>query len=159
MNKAMALLTASGSLAGALLAGGSHRPSADHPRTKAWYASLQKPSFAPPKPAYGAVWGGLGLLLVFSGYRLLAAPPGRRRSRAVALWGATVSGIGLWPRLFFKRRNLPASLAASGAMTVSAMAAASAAARVDRAAGLASLPLIAWLGFATLLDEEIWRRN
>jgi tryptophan-rich sensory protein len=33
------------------------------------------------------------------------------------------------------------------------------AARVDRTAGQLGIPLVAWVSFATLLAEEIWRRN
>ena len=34
-----------------------------------------------------------------------------------------------------------------------------AAAREDDVAAAAGVPLVAWVGFATLLAEEIWRRN
>ena len=33
------------------------------------------------------------------------------------------------------------------------------AARTDRRAAATALPLIGWLCFATLLAEEVWRRN
>ena len=33
------------------------------------------------------------------------------------------------------------------------------AAKVDRPAAAVALPFVAWLGFATLLSERIWRDN
>jgi benzodiazapine receptor len=159
MRKATSYLIASGALAGALLLGGSHGPKPDRPRTRAWYKSLKKPDFTPPKPVYGIAWSGLGALLVFSGGRLMAASSSTSRTSALALWGANVAGIALWPKLFFGRKNIGASVVASGGMTLSAAGLAAASAKTDRLAGLATLPLIAWLGFATLLDEEIWRQN
>ena len=33
------------------------------------------------------------------------------------------------------------------------------AAKTDKVAAATALPLIGWLGFATLLAEEVWRRN
>lgn len=33
------------------------------------------------------------------------------------------------------------------------------AARSDRVAAATGVPYVLWLGFATLLTEEIWRRN
>jgi len=33
------------------------------------------------------------------------------------------------------------------------------AAREDEVAAAAGVPLVAWVSFATLLAEEIWRRN
>jgi benzodiazapine receptor len=159
MQKTTSYLIASAALGGALLVGGSYSPQPEHPRTRAWYESLRKPGFAPPRPVYGIAWGTLGALLVFSGARLLTAPSGRTRTRALGLWATNVVGIALWPKLFFGRKNLPASVAAAGGMTLSAVGLAAASAKTDRLAGIATLPLIAWLGFATLLDEEIWRKN
>lgn len=159
MRKATSYLIASGALAGALLVGGSYGPRPDRPETRAWYKLLKKPDFTPPKPVYGIAWSALGALLVFSGSRLLTAPPSQSRTSALALWLANVTGIALWPKLFFGRKDIGASVVASGGMTLSAAGLAAASAKTDRVAGLATLPLIAWLGFATLLDEEIWRTN
>lgn len=44
-------------------------------------------------------------------------------------------------------------------MLASAIGMGAAARRADRPAALMSLPLIDWLGFATLLSEELWRRT
>lgn len=33
------------------------------------------------------------------------------------------------------------------------------AAKTDKAAAAAAIPLIAWLGFANVLAEEVWHRN
>ena len=159
MKTGTSVLVASSALAAALMVGGSYGPRPDRPKTARWYNSLRKPGFAPPKPVYGIAWSGLGLLLIVSGSRLLTAPKGRNRSRALALWGGNVLGIALWPKLFFGRKNLPASVAAAGGMTLSPAGLAAAAGKTDRLAGLATLPLVAWLGFATFLDEEIRREN
>jgi benzodiazapine receptor len=159
MQKTTSYVIAAAALTGALLIGGSYGPKPDHPKTRAWYKSLRKPSFTPPKPVYGVAWSALGALLVFSGSRLLTAPQSRTRTSALGLWVANVLGIALWPKLFFGRKNLPASVAAAGGMTLSAAGLAAASAKTDRLAGYATLPLIAWLGFATVLDEEIWRKN
>jgi tryptophan-rich sensory protein len=34
-----------------------------------------------------------------------------------------------------------------------------AARKVDQPAAVMTMPLLFWLGFATLLSEELWRRN
>ncbi|MCW8308645.1 tryptophan-rich sensory protein [Acidiphilium sp. PA] len=143
----------------ALAVGGRFGPGPKHKRTTAWYASLRKPGFTPPGPAYGLAWTVLGGLLIYSGTRLLSAPaqPGKRE--AIALWAANVVGIAVWPAVFFGRKNLPASVVTAGGMTGIAAVAAAAAARIDRNAGVASLPLIGWLAFASVLDGEIWREN
>ena len=51
-------------------------------------------------------------------------------------------------------------MAAEAAVTVlNAAAHADAARRVDRTASLLAVPYAAWVGFAALLSEELWRRN
>jgi benzodiazapine receptor len=47
----------------------------------------------------------------------------------------------------------------SGAMIVSGAAYVAAAAKADRPAAATAVPFVAWLGFATLLAEQIWERN
>ncbi len=61
--------------------------------------------------------------------------------------------------MFFKRKDLGGSALMVGCMLGSARAAVASAGKVDRAAAVASMPLVAWLGFAGLLSKELWRRN
>lgn len=159
MRQATSLATAATAVFGALLIGGQYSPAPGHPRTAAWYAALRKPDFTPPGPVYGIAWTLLGGLMVYSGARLMAAKPNRRRTRALGLWSGTVAAIAVWPAIFFGRKNLPASVAAAGGMTALATAMAAAAGKIDRKAAAAAVPVIAWLAFASILDGEIWRVN
>ncbi|MDX5931850.1 TspO/MBR family protein [Acidiphilium acidophilum] len=159
MRQAEALSVSAGAVVAALVAGGRFGPGPGHPRTTAWYARLRKPDFTPPGLVYGIAWSALGGLLIYSGSRLLMAKPKPGKRTAVALWTANVVGIALWPAVFFGRKDLPGSVATAVGMSAVAAAAAAAAAKVDRKAGVASVPLIGWLAFASILDAEIWRRN
>ena len=67
--------------------------------------------------------------------------------------------VGGWTQLFFRQKRLGASAAASGAMVATGAAYVMAAAKVDRPAAAMGVPFVAWLGFATLLAERIWRDN
>ena len=51
------------------------------------------------------------------------------------------------------------SLDSTGAMVGTAAGYVAAAAREDEQAAAAGAPLVLWVSFATLLAEEIWRRN
>ena len=64
-----------------------------------------------------------------------------------------------WTELFFRERRTGASTAAAGAMAIGTTALAATAWKVDRPASVSVIPLAAWLGFATLLAGEVWRRN
>ena len=159
MKNTLAALASFGSVIAATTAGGRHGP--QRPLNGIWYAALSKPSYTPPGPAFGAAWTVLDGLLATVGYRLMTKPSSPARSLALAGWGLCTAGLAGYPWVFFGRKRLDASLAVTGAMLLSAAgtAAAAAAREVDRPAAAMTLPLIAWLGFATLLSEEIWRRN
>ncbi|TXC71237.1 FAD-binding monooxygenase [Sphingomonas ginsenosidivorax] len=153
-------LGAVGALLGAsALIGRRNAPDPSHPGIRRWYRRLDKPGFTPPDAAFGAVWPVLGTGLAVGGYRLLRRPAGDARNAAVGLWLLNTAMVGGWTQLFFREKRLGASVAASGAMVVAGAAYVAAAARVDRPAAATAVPFVAWLGFATILAERIWRDN
>lgn len=157
MKKQTAAAVAIGSVVAAAALGARNGP--QRPRTAFWYARLNKPSFTPPGPLIGAAWGVLELLLAGSGYRLLRAPRTEARAAAVGSWALTLVGLAGYPWLFFGRKQLGESAVASGSMLAAALGTAAAAREVDRPASAMTVPLLLWLGFATVLSEELWRRN
>lgn len=146
-------------LGASALIGRRNAPDPSHPDTRRWYRRLDKPSFTPPDAAFGAVWPVLETGLAIGGYRLLRRPPGATRNAAVGLWLLNTAMVGGWTQLFFREKRLGPSAAASGAMVATGAAYVATAARVDRPAAALAVPFVAWLGFATLLAERIWRDN
>lgn len=146
-------------LGASAIVGRRNAPDPSHPATRRWYKRLDKPEFTPPDAAFGAVWPILETGLAIGGYRLLRTPASPPRNRAVGLWLLNIGMIGGWTELFFGKRQLGASAVASGAMIATGAAYAVAARPVDRPAAVTAVPYIAWLGFATLLAEQIWQRN
>ena len=134
-------------------------PDPSHPRIRRWYRRLDKPGFTPPDPVFGAVWPVLESGLAFGGYRLLRQSPDASRNAALGLWAVTTAMVGGWTQIFFGERKLGASAVASGTMLAAGAGYVATAARVDRPAAAAAVPFVAWLGFATLLAEQVWRRN
>ncbi len=159
MNKPLAILLAGSALATAALVGRRASPTPDHPRTAAWYAKLNKPSYTPPGPVFGGAWSVLYPLLGWAGYRLLTAPPTPRRSAALTAWAANVLAIGAHPWLLFGRKQLGTStvLLTAEVGAVSGLIAASS--RLDPTVAFSQVPLLLWAAFADLLNEELWRRN
>lgn len=157
MDKTQAALITGSAVIAANLVGA--RAGTRRPRNALWYASLRKPDLTPPAPVIGAVWTALDLLLAVAGTRLLTAQPNPARNAALGFWSLSVAGIAGYPWVFFERKKLGASTAASSAMLASATAYVATAARVDRPAAAMGVPLVVWLGLATLLSEELWRRN
>jgi tryptophan-rich sensory protein len=157
MDKTASIVVAGAAVALAAATGAQNGP--QRPATALWYARLQKPAFTPPGPVVGAAWGVLEILLAATGTRLLRAPQSPARSVAVGAWGLTLLGLAGYPWLFFGRRRLASSAVASGGMLAAAAGTLVAARPIDKAAATMTAPLLLWLGFATALSEELWRRN
>ena len=156
---AVALAVVSGALALTAWSGKKFSPTPDHPRIERWYRRLDKPGVTPPGPVFGAAWGTIELVLAYGGYRLLRRPSTSTRNAAVGLWLLNNLLIAGWSGLFFGGRALGPSAIASGGMIAVAAGYSLVAAKTDKVAALTVLPLVGWLGFATFLAEEVWRRN
>lgn len=159
MQKRDAAIVAGAAVFSAQLFGAQWNPSPAHPRTAVWYAALRKPSFTPPGPVFGIAWTALDALLGYSGYRLLTAPPSQKRTVALSAWALNLLGVAGFSFVLFGRRRLDEALGVTVGMAAAASAATIAAARTDRRAAYADAPLLAWVIFAAVLQEEVWRRN
>jgi len=148
-----------GVLGASAVLGRRNAPEPGNPSIRRWYARLRKPAFTPPAPVFGAVWPALESAMAAGGYRLLRQPPTPQRNVALALWLGTSAMIGGWTELFFRQHALRASTAAAAGMAGASTAYVATAARVDRGAALAGVPLTAWLTFATVLADGVRRRN
>ena len=159
MNRTHAAFTTTAAVMTEQLVGAQWNPGPTQPRTAAWYAALRKPSYTPPGPVFGLAWTALDALLAYSGYRLLTAPASPRRTAALAAWSSNLLGIAGFSWVLFGRKRLGEALGVTAGMVVTASATAGTAALVDRKAAYADVPLLAWVAFAPLLQEEVWRRN
>ena len=159
MRQTTAAALAGSAVVAAQLNGARFSPTPGHPATAAWYAALRKPSFTPPGPVFGVAWTALDALLGYGGYRLMIARPSTERSVALFAWALNLLGIGGFSLVLFGRKRLGEALGVSTGMVATAAATTVAAAAVDRRASYASLPLLGWVIFASVLQEEVWRRN
>jgi len=155
----MAGMIVVGVLGASAILGRRNAPEPGNPSVERWYRRIRKPDFTPPDPVFGAMWPALETAIAAGGYRLLRRPPTPERNVALALWLGTSAMIGGWTELFFRRHALAASSVAASGMAAASAAYVVTAARVDRAAAMAGVPLTAWLAFATVLTEGVRRRN
>ena len=124
-----------------------------------WYKSLRLPPYHPPRWVFGPVWSALYGLMATSGYRVWKAPPSKARTRALTLWGTQLALNGAWAPLFFGARRPRAALADLLALVGVVAAYAATSQKVDKPAAAMMIPYLGWLGFASLLNEEVVRRN
>ncbi len=144
-------------VAGAAWFGSRYSPK--DPRTRLWYSRLKKPRYHPPDYVFPVVWSSLYTLMAISGWRVWQQEGSPERSKALKLWAAQLASNAEWTRLFFgEHRPLRAlvDVAALESMIVRYIATAR---QVDTAAAVCFVPYAAWVGFATVLNADIARRN
>ncbi len=121
-----------------------------------WYAKLVKPSFNPPDWLFGPVWAVLYVAIAFTGWRFwqrdLAALP-------MKLWWAQLGLNFLWMPVFFIAHQIGLALLIILLLFAAILALIAACWQHDRVARWLFLPYAAWVGFASVLNGEIWRLN
>ena len=142
-----------------LMVGQRSSPGPDHPRTKRWYRRLEKPDFTPPMPVFPIAWTAIEAALAYGGYRLLRSESSPERTTALALWITNQVGIAGWSEIFFGHRSPGWGTIASAGLGANAVGYVVTARHTDEVASTLGVPLVAWIAFATLLSEEIWRKN
>lgn len=124
-----------------------------------WYATLRKPVFNPPNWVFAPVWTVLYLMIAVAGWRVWCAR-GFAAARAPMVAYAVQLALNLaWSFLFFGGRMIGAALAEIVLLLIAIGVNAALFARIDRAAGWLLMPYAAWVGFAGVLNFELWRLN
>lgn len=128
-------------------------------RTKLWYRRLDKPAYNLPEYVFPIVWTALHSLIAISGWRTWQTPDSPERSRALRLWATQLATNAEWTRLFFCKHRPKQAFADVPALEAQIVSYIHAAKEVDPTAAACFLPYATWVAFATLLNEEIVRRN
>jgi len=131
----------------------------DPPPQNAWYQTLVLPPAQPPGWAFGLAWTLLYSLLGFLLARVLAAPPGPDRQRALLLFGLQFALNLAWSPVFFALEAIAAALLLLLALKASAIAATLAIGRLGRRLAWAMVPYLVWLGYALVLNWRILALN
>lgn len=150
--------TASATLTTALVGGLASR----HTQS-AWYASLRKPSFQPPRQAFPIVWPILYAdIAAVSASTLDKLDAENRSDQAhafrIALAANLVMNAG-WSWVFFSQRRLGTAAVTAAALTVSSADLTRRAVQSQGPSGAVLAPYPLWCAFATVLSTRIWMLN
>ncbi|KAK5801449.1 TspO/MBR family-domain-containing protein [Linnemannia elongata] len=150
------------------LVGGFISSSPSARTAKGYYESLDKSSWAPSPTVFGPVWTGLYLSIGYASH-LVALHTDPTALTLPSIRSAAQTGLGLyglslalnfaWTPIFFWKKQIGAALVTAGGVFSSAIAVSYYFFKVDKAAGYLTLPYIAWLGYATALNYDIWIKN
>jgi translocator protein len=133
---------------------------ATYPNLVPWYQSLAKPLFNPPNWVFAPVWIALYALMAFAASLIFRKPsrlPGRKT--ALVLFFTQLALNAAWSWMFFALHSPLAGMLNIIPQWLVVLATCDRFRRVDPMAGLCMLPLVVWVGFACVLNFEIWRLN
>ncbi len=130
------------------------------PNIGGWYATLLKPAFNPPNWIFGPVWTSLYALMAYAFYRILAMPDAAAgRMFAIVLFLLQISLNASWSWAFFYAHSPLAGLIVIALMWIVLVNTLVEFVNLDRIAGWALVPYLAWVSFAAILNFAIWQLN
>lgn len=121
-----------------------------------WYEGLAKPPFNPPNWVFGPTWTVLYIMIGIAGARIFARDA---RSGPMAAWWAQLALNFAWTPVFFTLQRPDLALAVIVPLFLSIVTFILLSWRRDRLAALLMVPYAFWVGFASVLNFEIWRLN
>ena len=133
------------------------------PAIPTWYAALAKPSFNPPNWIFAPVWTALYGLMAIAAWLVWRTPKtGLRatfRLSGLNLFSLQLLLNAVWTPIFFHYHQLLAALIVVLCLWVAILLTTVQFWKVDRFAAALLLPYLAWVGFATALNYQIYRLN
>ena len=121
-----------------------------------WYENIKKPSWRPPKWAFGPVWTALYAGMGYASY-LVYKEGGD--TTALVLYSSQLLLNWLWTPIFFGQHNLKLASYEISALWVAVAACGLKFYTINKVAGLLFLPYQVWVTLATALTFNIWKEN
>lgn len=124
-----------------------------------FYASLQRPTWAPPAALFGPVWTVLYAMMAVSAWLVWRKGGWRRQRAALLLFLGQLVLNGLWSWLFFGWRLGGLGFADILLLIGLLLATLAAFWHASRAAALLLVPYLVWICFAAALNWSVWQAN
>ena len=122
----------------------------------AWYQSLKKPDWTPPKKAFPIIWTALYVASAVAATRVaLSDDP----APGLALWSVQIALNTLWTPVFFGAHRMATGMVVIALLWLVLAITCVVFLQTDLWAGLLMLPYFAWIGLASALNWRIWRDN
>lgn len=125
-----------------------------------WYATLDKPSFAPPNWLFGPAWTLLYTLMGIAASILYGERDNKTDAkRALTLYWVQLGVNAVWTPVFFGLERPDVAFYIILALDVLVAALVWLSFTIHRTAAYLLLPYLAWILFATLLNYSLWQLN
>jgi len=129
------------------------------PKIAGWYATLQRPAFAPPNWVFGPVWTTLYAMMAIAAWLVWKQGGLRQAALPLGLFATQLLLNVLWSLLFFGMENPLAALIEIGLLWLFILATTVAFFRRSNGAGGLMVPYLGWVSFAAVLNYGFWRLN
>lgn len=152
---AIALLIAlTACFAASVIGGALTQPNLD------WYATLTKPSFAPPNAAFRIVWPILYAMMAVAAWLVWRSGGNEGDKKTALVWFGIQLAINvLWSFAFFWMHSPSSGFGVIMVLIVAIVITIVFFDRLSRPAALLLLPYVLWVGFAAGLNFVIWVLN
>ncbi len=128
-------------------------------RAAEFYATLERPVWAPPAEVFGPVWTLLYMSMSVAAWLVWRERTWARARGALGLFVLQLSFNALWSWLFFGWHRGALAFADILVLLALIIATIVAFARIRRMAAWLLVPYLAWVMFAALLSYSVWRLN
>ena len=130
------------------------------PSIPTWYATLQKPSFAPPNWVFFPVWTSLFILMGISLFLVWQKGwEDKRVKTAIYIFAGQLVLNALWSVAFFGLKSPLLGLIEIIILWIAILATILSFMKLSRTAAYLLMPYILWVSFATIVNFSIWRLN
>ena len=124
-----------------------------------WYASLAKPEWTPPNYVFAPVWTLLYLLMGVAAWLVWRERLFADIGIPLILFLVQLALNALWSYLFFGRHQIGLAALEIVVLWIVILLAVVSFWWVRRAAAVLLLPYVLWVGFAAVLNFQLWRLN
>lgn len=124
-----------------------------------FYATLDRPPWAPPAAVFGPVWTLLYIAMAVAAWLVWRERGWARARGALGLFVLQLAVNALWSWLFFAWHRGAAAFADIVVLWLLIVATIVAFARIRVAAAWLLAPYLAWVSFAAFLCFSVWQRN
>ena len=130
------------------------------PAIPTWYATLLKPSFAPPNWVFFPVWTALFIMMGISLFLIWQKGwEDKKVKTAIYLFAGQLILNTLWSIAFFGQRSPLLGLMEIIILWIAILATILTFNKLSRTAAYLLIPYISWVSFAAFLNFMIWRLN
>ena len=124
-----------------------------------WYARLAKPSWTPANRVFTPVWIVLYAMMAVAAWLVWSEAGLAGALLPLGLFAVQLALNGIWSWLFFGLRRPDLALVDIVALWLAIAATVVTFGSVSMVAAWVMLPYLAWVSFALLLNQSIWRLN